>query len=214
MACVLGRAVIPAPALLRPHMLSGIHIRPVPAGIRTVCGPRGHGCPAGFADDFPRAADRPLFLRGGMRTIPERIQRHACICGISAARLILCTGHEFIRCPALEGIPRAAGGYRRQCQRDIVGFDLTARRTTAAIGIIRNGVGCRSVFLPNGIESTTDIGVIPLAGLISWTGTGSTHSPPEKGISVSYRFYRRNQYFYIMSFSLRAGRTAATVCVV
>lgn len=108
---VLGRAVIPAPALLRPHMLSGIHIRPVPAGIRTVCGPRGHGCPAGFADDFPRAAGRPLFLRGGMRTIPERIQRHACICGISAARLILRTWHEFVRCPALEGRFRDARVY-------------------------------------------------------------------------------------------------------
>ena len=163
---ILDRAVIPAPALLRPHVLSGIHIRPVPAGIRTVCGPRGHGCPAGFTDDFPRAAGRPLFLRGGMRTIPERIQRHACVCGIFPAGLILRTGHEFIRCPALEGIPRAAGGYRRQCQRDIFGFCLTARRTAAAVCVIRHRIGCGCVFLPYCVKGTVGICIIPFARLI------------------------------------------------
>ena len=214
MTCVFCGGIVAVNTGFVPTMLTATVKYPIAISVRAVRGAGGNRGTAVFTNGLPLTAGCPFLLGRGVCAFPKSVQRHACVCGIFPAGLILRTWHEFIRCPALEGIPRAAGRYRRQRQRDIFGFGLTARRTTAAIGIIRNGVGCRSVFLPNGIESTTDIGVIPLAGLIRRAGAGSTHSPPEKGISVSYRFYRRNQYFYIMSFSLRAGRTAATVCVV
>ena len=86
------------------------------------------------------------------------------------AGLILRTGHEFIRCPTLESIPRAAGGYRRQRQRDIFGLGLTARRTTASVCVIRHRIGCGCVFLPYCVKGTVGIRIIPISRLISCAG--------------------------------------------
>ena len=197
-ACVLGRAVVAIVAFLHPLVLTFAVILPRAVVERTVRGAGGNRGTAVFTNGLPLTAGRPLFLRGGMRTIPERIQRHACICGISAARLILCTWHEFIRCPALEGIPRAAGGYRRQCQRDIFGFGLTARRTTASVCVIRHRIGCGCVFLPYRVKGTVGIRIIPFSRLISCASGSWRGIPPEKGISASCRLNGGDHQFQPM----------------
>ena len=166
MACVFRGVIVAMDAGFVPAMLSAVGIYPVAIGVRTVRGAGGNRGTAVFTDDFPRAAGRPLFLRGGMRTIPERIQRHTCVCSVFPAGLILRTGHEFVRCPALEGITRAAGRYRRQRQRDIFGFGLTARRTASAVCVIRHRIGCRCVFLPYSVKGTIGICIIPFSRLI------------------------------------------------
>ena len=166
MACIFRCGVIAIIALFCPLMLTTIGIPPIAISVRAVRGTGRNGHAAVFANNLPIASVCPFLLGGGVGAFPKGIQRHTCVCGIFSAGLILRTGHEFVRCPALEGIPRAAGGYRRQRQRDIFGFCLTARRTAATVCVIRHRIGCRCVFLPYGVKGKIGICIIPFARLI------------------------------------------------
>ena len=165
-ACVLGRAVVAIVAFLHPFVLTCAVILPRAVAERTVRGAGGNRGTAVFTNGLPLTAGCPFLLGRGVCAFPESIQRHACVCGVFPTGLILRTGHEFIRCPALEGITRAAGRYRRQRQRDIFGFGLTARRTASAVCVIRHRIGCRCVFLPYGVKGKISICIIPFARLI------------------------------------------------
>ena len=166
MACVFRGVIVAMDAGFVPAMLSAVGIYPVAIGVRTVCGSGRNGHTTIFTDNFPITSGYPFLLGGGVGAFPKSVQRHACVCGVFSAGLILRTGHEFVCRPALEGIPRAAGGYRRQCQRDIFGFGLTARRTTSAVCVIRHRIGCGCVFLPYGVKGTIGICIIPFSRLI------------------------------------------------
>ena len=166
MACVLGRAVVAIVAFLRPLVLTCAVILPRAVAERTVCGAGGNRGTAVFTNGLPLTAGCPFLLGRGVCAFPKGIQRHTRVCGVFPAGLILRTGHKFIRCPALEGITRAAGRYKRQRQRDIFGFGLTARRTASAVCVIRHRIGCRCVFLPYSVKGTIGICIIPFARLI------------------------------------------------
>ena len=169
MTCVFCGGIVAIGAFLHPLVLTCAVIPPRAVAERTVRGAGGNRHAAVFTNGLPLTAGCPFLLGRGVGAFPKSIQRHACICGVFPAGLILRTGHEFIRCPTLEGITRAAGRYRRQRQRDIFGFGLTARRTASAVCVIRNGVGCRSVFLPYGVKGKIGICITPFARLIRCT---------------------------------------------
>ena len=165
-ACVLCRAVVAIVAFLHPLVLTCAVILPRAVAERTVRGAGGNRGTAVFTNGLPLTSGCPFLLGRGVSTFLKSIQRHTRVCSVFPAGLILRTGHEFIRCPALEGITRAAGRYRRQCQRDIFGFCLTARRTASAVCVIRHRIGCRCVFLPYGVKDTIGICIIPFSRLI------------------------------------------------
>ena len=179
-------------------MLTATVKYPIAISVRAVCGAGGNRGTAVFANNLPIASGCPFLLGGGVSTFPKSIQRHTCVCGVFPAGLILRTGHEFIRCPALKGIPRAAGRYRRQCQRDIFGFGLTARRTASAVCVIRHRIGCGCVFLPYCVKGTVGIRIIPISRLISCAGGSWRGIPPEKGISASCRLNGGDHQFQPM----------------
>ncbi len=111
-ACVLGRAVVAIVAFLHPLVLTCTVILPIAISVRTVRGAGGNRGTAVFTNGLPLTAGCPFLLGGGVSAFPKSIQRHTRVCSVFPAGLILRTGHEFIRCPALEGITPCGGAIK------------------------------------------------------------------------------------------------------
>ena len=113
---------------------------------------------------------------------PNRIEcRRSIYCVASSGGIIGRCGRA-IGSPPQEGVMGSCGDRSRKGQGYTLCFGLTCRSTGTAIGIIRDGIGCRRRVFPNCIQHRGRISRVGSACCIHCARRCAEHTPTQEGI--------------------------------